>query len=182
MLRKLKKFFDGLSTVGVVVAVILAILLVGVRLVGFQPYTVLSGSMEPAYHVGSLIYVKAVDGRSLQVGDPVTFRMESGSIVTHRVVELVPDEKDPSVVHYRTQGDANTIPDGRLLTAEQVIGKPMFTIPYLGFVSDFIQRPPGTYIVISGCLLLLILPSLFDSLIGLREEKKDEETDSKESN
>ena len=44
---------------------IMAILLVGVRVIGLNVYTVLSGSMEPTYHTGSLIYVKKVDYKDL---------------------------------------------------------------------------------------------------------------------
>ena len=45
----IKKVFGVISTVLVVVVVIFAVLLVGVRLIGLQVFTVLSGSMEPAY-------------------------------------------------------------------------------------------------------------------------------------
>ena len=54
---KFKKIWNVVSTVLVAAVVLLAVLLVGVRLFGLQVYTVLSGSMEPAYPVGSLIYV-----------------------------------------------------------------------------------------------------------------------------
>ena len=60
-MQGLKKVWNFITTIIVVLVVILAILLVGVRVVGFDVYTVLSGSMEPTYHVGSLIYVKDVD-------------------------------------------------------------------------------------------------------------------------
>ena len=67
----------------------LAILLVGVRVVGFSPYTVLSGSMEPTYSVGDLIYVKTVDPDSIKVGDPITFVANEKLVVaTHRVVAV----------------------------------------------------------------------------------------------
>ena len=55
-----KKVWNVVSSILVSLAVLLAVLLVGVRLVGLRPYTVLSGSMEPTYHTGSLIYVKKV--------------------------------------------------------------------------------------------------------------------------
>ena len=47
---------DVISTFAVALVVLLALALVGVRLLGFQVYTILSGSMEPTYHVGSIIY------------------------------------------------------------------------------------------------------------------------------
>ena len=60
-----------LSTAVVAIVVVLAVLLAGVRLVGLTPYTVLSGSMEPTYHVGSVIYVRGVDPTTLKEGDSV---------------------------------------------------------------------------------------------------------------
>lgn len=53
-----KKLLQIISTILVALVVLLAVALVGVRLAGIRTFTVLSGSMEPTYHVGSLIYVK----------------------------------------------------------------------------------------------------------------------------
>lgn len=61
MSKTVKKIWNTVTSVLVAVVVILALLLVGARVVGLQVFTVLSGSMEPTYHVGSLIYVKKVD-------------------------------------------------------------------------------------------------------------------------
>ena len=51
--------------------VILALLLAGPRLMGMQVFTVLSGSMEPVYHTGSLIYVRDVDPMEIQPGQVI---------------------------------------------------------------------------------------------------------------
>ena len=61
MNKSLKKIWNVISTILVALVVLLALLLVGARVVGLQVFTVLSGSMEPTYHTGSLIYVKKVD-------------------------------------------------------------------------------------------------------------------------
>ena len=69
----IKKIWGTVSTVLVVAIMLLAVLLVGARIIGLQVYTVLSGSMEPNYHVGSIIYVKPVDPQSLQKEDVISF-------------------------------------------------------------------------------------------------------------
>ena len=61
MKKTVKRIWNIMTSIIVGIAVLLAVALVGVRLVGFQVFSVLSGSMEPTYHVGSLIYVKNVD-------------------------------------------------------------------------------------------------------------------------
>lgn len=160
----IKKIWNAVTTVLVILIVILAVLLVGVRLVGFRVFTVLSGSMEPTYHVGSLIYVKDVDYRQLEAGDVITFMLDENTVATHRIIQVVPDEDEPEVLRYATQGDANDAPDGTLVHYKNVIGTPVFTIPKLGYVANYIQNPPGTYIAISGAailLLLMFLPDLF---------------------
>ena len=53
--RSVKKTWNIISTVLVALVVLLALLLVGARIFGLQVFTVLSGSMEPTYHTGSLI-------------------------------------------------------------------------------------------------------------------------------
>lgn len=177
MSPKLKKIWDITTTTLVVIVVILALLLAGARLIGLQVFTVLSGSMEPEYHVGALIYVKSVDHQELEAGDVITFMMNETTVATHRIVEVVPDEEDPTVLRYRTKGDANDTEDGALVHYKNVIGTPVFTIPLLGYVANFIQNPPGTYLAIScGAILLMLvfLPDLFESD---KKEKKNEPSD-----
>ena len=171
--QALRRIYNGFTTVLVALVVLLAILLVGVRAVGLMPYTVLSGSMEPKYHVGSLIYVQKTDPMTLEVGDPVTYRMPDGTVVTHRIIEVLEDPVEGR--RYRTQGDANEIPDGSPVSAGRIIGKPVFTVPYLGYVSWFVQNPPGTYVVLAGALALLILTMLTDVLFPPKKEEEQKE-------
>ena len=154
---KFKRIWNVVSTVLVAAVVLLAVLLVGVRLFGLQVYTVLSGSMEPAYSVGSLIYVKKTAAEDIEAGDVITFLVSEDTIATHRVTAVVPDEEDPDVRRFQTKGDANE-------NVNNVIGEPVFTIPYLGYVANYILHPPGLYVAISAgavLLLLVFLPDLF---------------------
>ena len=162
--KTVKKVWNIITTVLVAVVVLLAVLLVGARLVGLQVFTVLSGSMEPTYQTGSVIYVKKVDYTQLQSGDVITFMLNEDTVATHRIVEVVPDAEDPTVLRYRTKGDANDAEDGTLVHYKNIIGSPVFTIPKLGYFASYIQSPPGLYVAISGgavLLILLFLPDLF---------------------
>lgn len=174
MSKGIKKICSVLSTVLVIVAVLLAVALVGVRVVGYTPYTILSGSMEPTYHVGSLIYVKKVDTSTLEAGDPITFALSEDTIATHRIVEVVPDEEDASVIRFRTKGDANKTVDGALVHYKNVLGKPVFTIPYLGYVADYIQHPPGMYTAIAAGVILLLLVFVPDMFDDEKKKKRDD--------
>lgn len=137
----------------VAVVVLLAVAFVGVRVVGLQPFTVLSGSMEPTYHTGSLIYVKSVEPQDVRVGDPITFVLNEDLVVaTHRVIEI-----DAENERFYTKGDANESADGSPVHFNNLIGVPVFTIPLLGYVANFVTNPPGMYIALAGVAVLLLL-------------------------
>ena len=177
-MKTVKIIWNAITSLLVILVVIGAMLLGGVRILGYQVFTVLSGSMEPVYHTGSLIYVKDVDYRDLGEGDVITFLLNEDTVATHRIVGVVPDEEDPSVVRYRTKGDANDAEDGALVHYKNVIGSPVFTIPYLGYVANYIQNPPGTYIAISAGAVLMILVFLPD-LLGSDEKEEKNPTETK---
>jgi signal peptidase len=155
--------------------VILALLLAGARLVGLQVYTVLSGSMEPNYHVGSIIYVKEVKPETLKVGDAISFMISENTVATHRIIEVLPDENDANVIRFRTKGDNNDIPDTNPVHCNNVLGKVVGTIPLLGYVSDYVQNPPGTYIALCAAIILVLAVFLPD-IIGNAKALKAEET------
>ena len=160
MTKLIKATTIFIKVISVSVAVFLLFLVValfGVRLFGVQVFTVLSGSMEPSYPVGSVIYVKDVDPDTLWVRDVVTFKTEQGIIVTHRIVSVESSADDPDAVCFYTKGDANENTDTNLLTADSIIGEPFFMIPKIGFIADFMHSGSGRVIciVLMGLLVLL---------------------------
>ena len=176
-----KKIWNGVSTALVVVVVLLAVLLAGARLLGLQVYTVLSGSMEPQYHVGSIIYVKEVEPSELKVGDAISFLISENTVATHRLIEILPDDDDPNVIRFRTKGDNNDIEDTNPVHSNNVLGKVVGTIPLLGYVSDFVQNPPGTYITLGAVFVLILavfLPDIFGNARALKVEQEQEKAES----
>lgn len=172
MNRTFKKIWNAVSGVLIGLVVLLTVALVGVRFVGLHPYVILSGSMEPTYHVGSLIYVKSVDYKDLEAGDPITYMLNENTVVTHRIVEVLVDEEDPDTIRYFTKGDANEVADGTSVHYKNIIGKPVFSIPYLGYVSNYIQNPPGTYVAIAAGAILIMLVFIPDIFEGDKKKEK----------
>ena len=169
MPNSLKKIWNIVSTALVVLMVLCAVFLMGSRLLGYQCYTVISGSMEPAYSLGDLLYVKKTDVNTIKVGDPITFVLNEDLVVaTHRVVRI-----DYENQRFYTKGDANDIEDQSPVHFNNVIGVPRFAIPKLGYVSDFIQNPPGVYITI-GIGILLILAVFLPDMLGKKKEEEPE--------
>lgn len=166
MNRTAKKVWNIVSTVLVILVVLCAVFLVGARILGYQAYNVLSGSMEPTYSVGDLIYVKAVDVETIQPGDAITFVLNDElTVATHRVVE-----KDERNQCFYTKGETNNTVDPPV-HFKNVIGVPKFSIPLLGYVSDFVQHAPGSYITIGVGILLVLLMFLPDLLGKLKKAK-----------
>ncbi|MBR6549320.1 MAG: signal peptidase I [Clostridia bacterium] len=159
----------------VILCVLLAVALVGVRLFGIEPYIVLSGSMEPEYHVGSIIYLEQVEPEEIQVGDPITYEVDGlDEACTHRVIEV-----DKEGRCFKTKGDANDTADGKSVPFDALLGKPIFHIPQLGYLANELNQPYGKMIVISAVcvlLLLIIVPSFF-TVSPKKEEESDGEQD-----
>ena len=158
-----------ITTIMVVVALVFAFFISAIRIFGVQVFGVLTGSMEPTYPTGSLIYVSDVDTNDLRVNDVITFSLSPGVIATHRIVEVVPDENNPSQVSFRTKGDANNVVDQSLVSPRNVIGKVVFSVPQLGYIASYIQSPPGIYVAIAVSTLMIAFALIPDSVTS---EKK----------
>lgn len=138
-------------------------------------YVVLSGSMEPRYSPGDVVLVERVATRDLAVGDVITFRIDPRTLVTHRIVEVLP--QDGGHVAYRTQGDANDDPDPFVVTEAMVVGRVDGSIPYWGQIVTTLRSKTGTLLfVILPCALLLARETvrLYKALAAAFPEKPKE--------
>lgn len=172
MNAKAKQILKIVSNALVILIVVLAILLLGFQLFGLKPYSVLSGSMESVYPTGSLIYITKANPADLEVNDIITFKMPSGTIATHRIIELVSDETDPDIIRFRTKGDENEIVDGTLVDFDSVIGKPVFCIPFLGYLATYIMVPPGKYVAVTVAVALILIEIIISIALDDKDKKK----------
>ena len=165
--NKMLKICNCVNGIVVGIIALLAVALVGVRLFGVDMFVVLSGSMEPTYATGSVIYVVEKDVETLESG-VITYKLNGNTVVTHRIAEVT---EQNGALAFKTKGDANEIADATLVVAEQIIGTPVFSLPYLGFLSAYLQSGAGRYAMIAvgaAVLLLFMLPEF------LAEDKKKE--------
>ena len=175
MLDKLKKIWDITTNVLVALVVLAAVFLMGSRLLGYQVYNVASGSMAPIYNEGDLIYVKQVDPDSIREGQVITFVLnEELTVATHGVVRIDKENR-----HFYTKGEANDTPDAAPVHFNNLIGTPVFSIPLLGYVSAYIQHPPGMYVAIGLGIALVgavFLPDLIKKKPAPKKGAEEEET------
>lgn len=157
-----------LAAVGVILCVVfIPILLVNVTLIvksyvnpnqvpdfmGYKPFIVLSGSMEPEIMTGDMVLVKNTDAGNLQEGDVIAFK-SGEAVVTHRIMEVKTENGE---VSYVTQGDANDSPDQTSVKPADVEGIYKNRIPGAGNVAMFMQTTTGMILFVVCPLLLFIL-------------------------
>lgn len=172
----LKKICGFLSGVILLVLAVLAGILIIPKLMGFEEMAVLTGSMEPKYPVGSLIFVKEENPEELKVGDVITYRLSEDTVVTHRIVEINKEEQTIT-----TKGDANSSNDGSPIPYSEIVGKAHFSIPYLGFISMNIKTPKGI-IAICAVLITIILLTFIPEIFSPEEEIEKKEKHKREKN
>lgn len=161
----LEKICKVLSTIIMVVLLILAVLLIGPKLLGFQGYAVLSGSMEPDIPVGSIVYDKEVEPETLKTGDVITYQLSDNTLVTHRIISI-----DENVEEIITKGDANDVEDGAPVSYSKVVGKMSFSVPLIGYITIYGKTKLGIAAVCGVIVVLLLvnfLPDIF------KEDEKD---------
>ena len=147
-----------LACIGIVAALMLP------RLAGYQVYAVMSGSMEPYYHVGSIVYVDTeVLPEEIQAGDPITFKKSDSMVATHRVVEVDQEKRQ-----FVTKGDANTVQDMAPVSFDSLVGKAGMSIPYIGYISLNMTTRKGI-IVIAAVVVIFILLQLIPEILKPEE-------------
>ena len=114
-------------------------------------YVVQSGSMEPKLKLGSLVIVKPQE--SYAANDVITFSPEGGKeTITHRIAMRRYPEGTTFQPTYITKGDANEEIDRGEVKNENVVGKVVLSVPFLGYGVDFAKKP-------YGFILLVIVPA-----------------------
>ncbi len=143
-----------------------------------QVKTVLSGSMEPAIGVGSIIVIKPAN--EYRIGDVIAFQFaEEETPITHRIYDLKVTE---GIISFITKGDANEEPDNRGVFEREIIGRVLFDVPFVGYAVNAAQTPIGFMLIIVVPATIIIydeVKKVKDEIIRLKNQKKkkDEEQD-----
>lgn len=157
--KAVSKICSLLSAVMVIGVLIVGAVMIGPKLMGKDIFAVMSGSMEPYYHVGSVVIVdKHVDVGDIEVGDPITFHKGDNEIATHRVVEIDSDGQA-----FITKGDANESIDMAPVPFDSLIGRAGISVPLIGYIPLYMRTPKGMFAIgvyVIVFLLLQIIPEL----------------------
>ena len=131
----------GAAYVLLLVAALAALVMIVVPLAtGSQTYTVLTNSMAPKYAPGTFLVVKPTPFASLQVGDIITYQIESGKqgVISHRIVAVGTTQSGERML--TTKGDNNSLEDANPVLEVQVMGKLLYAVPYVGFAANAVGQ------------------------------------------
>lgn len=160
------------TALGLVILFSLLIIGTSLSLFGNRQFVVESGSMEPKIKTGSVVVDQT--GPDYKVGDVITFRVAgSKDTITHRIVGIKPDNQ--GAIFYQVKGDANAAPDTNLVAKDNVVGKVAFSIPYIGYLINYIKTPPGLalFIIIPAAILIYHeLVNINSEIAKLRASKR----------
>ncbi|WP_302935969.1 signal peptidase I [uncultured Senegalimassilia sp.] len=144
---------------------------------GYGILRTLTGSMEPAIPVHSLVVVvQQTDPAELQVGDTITFEATEGALDgalnTHRIVQI---DEGPAGPVFHTKGDANAVEDAQTVSADHVIGRVVFVSSGLGVIVSLLTNPLLFFPLIVVPLAVLLVLEIRKMVKSAREVAQAEE-------
>jgi signal peptidase I, archaeal type len=135
----------------------------------YKIFVVQSGSMAPAIKMGSLVIVKPAN--DYKIGDVITFGPYSRTKAptTHRIYDIKVVNGEP---RYITKGDANNAPDTREIAKRDILGKVLFSIPYLGFAVAFAKKPLGFVLIVIVPAVIIIVDEIKNIYKEIKKKKE----------
>lgn len=126
---------------------------------------VISGSMEPGYHRGDLLFLhRRFEDNPIQAGDVVVYNLPGRTIpIVHRVVRIHERTRDGKRL-FLTKGDNNARDDRFLyplgvdwVEEDQIIGKSFAYVPRIGYLTIAMTEIPFTRYLSLGLILFFML-------------------------
>jgi signal peptidase len=148
--------------IGCAVAIALAALALAVVVplaFGARPFTVLTGSMEPAIAAGDVVIEERISPLDAEPGDVVTFKdpEDQSQLITHRVRSI---RRDGSSLRFVTQGDANNTVEHWRIASGGELGRVLYAIPWVGHLTVLTHTRIGLLLILFVPLLLLAIDEL----------------------
>ncbi len=135
---------SALSAVILFVVAAVCVPMTAPRLFGYDVYTVISGSMEPAIPVGSAIFIEHAEPEEITAGDVIVF-YRGEAVITHRVTENYTVTGE-----FITKGDVNQKEDLTPAAYESLVGRVALSIPAIGYILAACSNATGKIYLAGG--------------------------------
>ena len=128
---KSRQEIENVNTKNSIPLVVLVILVIwfAIGVFPIKPIAIASGSMEKELYVGDVVIVKKCNANDIVNGDIIQYQMK-GYTVIHRVIEK---KQKNGEYYFTTKGDNNPSEDKESVKEDQVLGKVIFKVKYLGY-------------------------------------------------
>ena len=136
-----------------------------VNILGYKSYIIKTNSMEPTISINDVVITKKVKKEKIKKGDVITF-LQDGEVITHRITQIEDNG------NYTTKGDNNNIEDIFKITYENIEGKHILTIPYLGKIVQALDNKIVFLIITLIILIFMFITILNQEKRENRREKK----------
>lgn len=174
MAKIITRICTVISILMVLVVIAVGAVMIVPKVMGNDIYAVMSGSMEPHYHVGSVVIVnKQAAPEELEVGEIITFRKGDSAIATHRIIEVNLETRE-----FKTKGDANEVEDLAPVSFDSVIGEAGMSVPLVGYIPLYMRTKKGMF-CIGAYVILFILLQIIPELV--KPEKEEEQSNEKQN-
>lgn len=139
----------------------------------YNIFIIVSESMEPNIKVGDIVVENKISEDNLAKGDIITYKTD-GENITHRIVNI---EVIDNVTYYTTKGDNNKIEDKKRITYDDIRGKVIAKIPFIGnfILNNALQKT--VFIILIICILVYIETKKIEAKKIKRKMKKELEDD-----
>lgn len=150
-----------------------AIIIIGIAafvsyLLGIRAYCVKTGSMGDAVPVGSICFVsKYYQYENITPGEIIAFNTGENMRVTHRAVKV----SDQGIT---TRGDSNNVDDPELVTKDNFIGRTLFSVPYIGYLCEWLHTKHGLIVGVLTIVLIQLSGFVYNRTSAAEGRKADE--------
>lgn len=126
---------------------------------GWRPYTVLTGSMRPGIQPGDVVMDRPIKVTQAHIGEVVTFSdpTRHGELVTHRIRSIT---RLGDLTNVETRGDANSTSEHWTIATKDRVGLVVYRLPKIGRVAVLVRSRTGILVVIVIPVLLLAAGAL----------------------
>lgn len=123
------------------VPIFIILILFGAFMLGvfsYSPIAMLSNSMDPVYNRGDVLVLRKVNSfelKKLKKYDIIIYSIDKQQ-VAHRIINI---KEEHGKLYFKTKGDANISADLKWVSEDQIIGKYVFHIKYIGYPSVWLN-------------------------------------------
>ena len=131
-----KKGIWSIASIGVMVAMMVAIIMLISGEFRYKMVVVATESMTGAIDKGDAIIYEEYDGQVVEKDTVIVFTKDDKHLIVHRVIDV---QKQNGIIYYTTKGDANDSPDTGFVTSENLRGVVLYRLPGIGHPSLFLR-------------------------------------------